>query len=458
MLKCLRIPRNIIRNIFRLLWRNSKFSLLLCVVVAGLYTVNHYTHSEIAISSMMRESGYHLNDTLTNALSDSPHTKKMERYLHNWMAENAIRGASIAIMKDQKLIYCKGLGWADKEKGIKAEAGNIFRIASASKLITAIGIMKLVDDGKLQLSDKVFGPEGILSQFTDLGDKRIKEITVRQLLDHTAGFSRRKGDPMFRTADIMKWEHLMTTPTADQLIDFQLRMKLRDKPGKNPQYSNIGYLILSRVIEEVSGQDYESYIQEHVLIPAGCYDMHLANNYYEERFPNEVKYYGNSSKDQIVSFDGSGEKKLREYGGNNIRGLMGAGAWVASAAELMRLVASVDGKPGVPDILSAKSVKEMKRIRTKKDFALGWARFRPKDGSLVRTGTMSGTSAFIELRKSGLSFVIITNTSHYTGPRFTNSLIQVMHTAMKKVPQWDTKRNLFVSSTSLTQKDTQKTE
>ena len=447
-MKYLHIFKVIIRNIFRMLWRNPKFTLVLILFIAVLVTVHLYTSPDEPKVAWYDKTGYHLNDSLTNALSDGQHTIKMERYLRKWMARNAIRGISIAIMKDQKLIYCKGIGWADKEKEIPVEAGNIFRIASASKLITAIGIMKLVDEGKLSLKDKVFGPEGILPQFTELGDKRIKDITVRQLLDHTSGFSRRKGDPMFRTADIIKWEQLESTPTPDQLIDFQLRMNLRDKPGKNPQYSNIGYLVLSRVIEQVSGQDYETYLKEHVLIPAGCYDMHLAHNYYEERYPNEVKYYGNSSKDKIESFDGSGEMKLREYGGNNIRGLMGAGAWVASAAEMMRLVASVDGKPNVPDVLSKKSVKEMRRIRSKKDFALGWARYHSKEKALVRTGTMSGTSAFIELRDKGLSFVIITNTSHYTGPRFTNSLINVMHTAMKQVPQWNTNLNLFESTSS----------
>ena len=441
----------IIRNILRLLLRNPKFVGVLCLFVVVLVVLRNYTKEEVVVKKTETEiAGYHLNDSLTNALSDYPETKKMERYIRRWMSQNAIRGVSIAIMKDQKLVYCKGLGWADKELEIPLEAGNILRIASASKLITAVGIMKLVDEGKLSLKDKVFGPKGILPEFTELGDKRIKDITVRQLLDHTAGFSRAKGDPMFRTADIMRWEKMDATPTANQLIDFQLRMKLRDKPGRNPQYSNIGYLILTQVIEKVAGQSYESYLKEHVLYPAGCYDMHLANNYYEERYVNEVKYYGSSPDDKIVSFDGSGKKKLREYGGNNIRGLMGAGAWVSSAAELMRLVASVDGKPGVPDVISLKSVKEMKRIRSKRDFALGWARYHSKEKALVRTGTMSGTSAFIELKEKGLSFVIITNTSHYTGPRFTNSLILVMHQAMKLVPHWNTSRDLFECTTPLT--------
>ena len=446
-MKFLHTTKIVIRNIFRLLWHNPKFSLVLCLIIISLVIVFLYpTSSESFEIKKYEDTRYHLNDSLSNSLSDCQNTEKMEKYIRQWMGRNAIRGVSIAIMKDQKLIYCKGLGWADKEKKVEADAGNVYRIASASKLLTAIGIMKLVDDGKLKLKDKVFGTKGILSEYTNLGDKRIQDITVRQLLDHTAGFSLRRGDPMFRTADIMKWEHLETTPTTHELIEFQLRMKLRDKPGKSPQYSNIGYLILSQVIEQVSGQDYESYLQEHVLNPAGCYDMHLANNYYEDRYANEVKYYGNSTKDKIVSFDGSGEMRLREYGGNNIRGLMGAGGWVASSAELMRLVASVDGKSRVPDILSKKSVKEMKHVKSDRDFALGWARYHAREKSLTRTGTMSGTSAFIELRERGLSFVIITNTSHYTGPRFTNSLISMMHSAMKYVPEWNTKLDLFVST------------
>lgn len=155
------ILRNILRYILRLLLRNPKYSLVLCLFVLVLTILHHYTNSTEEQTRTDPEEeifGYHLNDSLSNSLSDSKHTLKMERYIRRWMAQNAIRGVSIAIMKDQKLVYCKGLGWADKELEIPVEAGNIFRIASASKLITAVGIMKLVDDGKLSLKDKVFGP------------------------------------------------------------------------------------------------------------------------------------------------------------------------------------------------------------------------------------------------------------------------------------------------------------
>ena len=392
----------------------------------------------------IEELRYRLNDSLSNALSDLPATERMEQYITRWMSRNNIRGASLAVMKDEQLIYCKGFGWADKEQQVTADVGHIYRIASASKLITAVGILKLCDQGRLTLDSKVFGPEGILNQFTEIKDKRSEQITVRHLLNHTSGFSRRMGDPMFRIADVIEWEELDTTPTADELITFQLGMKLRCAPGGSAQYSNIGYLVLSRVIEQVSGMDYEEYLQTNVLWPAGCYDMHIARNYYEERYPKEVKYYGHDAE-TIESYDGSGKMRLREYGGNDIRGLQGAGAWVSSAVEMLRLVASIDGKAGVPDILSAESVAEMKRIRRDGDYALGWARYHAGSGTLVRTGTMSGTCAYIESKENGISYAFLTNTSSYRGASFTNSIGNMVHTAMSRVTEWPSDRDLFVA-------------
>lgn len=389
-----------------------------------------------------QEQGYHLNDSLSNADSDLETMEKMERYINRWMNRYNIKGASLAVMRNEQLIYCKGFGWADKELEREAEVGDIYRIASASKLITAIGIMKLCEQGRLGLDDKVFGAEGILNQFTEFRDKRAANITVRQLLNHTSGFSRSRGDVMFRIADVMEWENMVTTPTADELIAFQLSLRLRCNPGAAPQYSNIGYLVLSRVIEQASGQSYEQYLQENVLWPAGCYDMHIARNYYEERYPGEVKYYGHDDE-CIRSYDGSGALRPREYGGNDIRGLQGAGAWVASSVELMRLVASVDGKPGVPDIISQKSVAEMKCLGGR---TLGWADYVQGSGSLIRTGTMSGTCAYIDLRESGISYVFLTNTSHYRGATFTSSIGRMIRDAMTRVQDWPTERDLFVSA------------
>lgn len=387
---------------------------------------------------------YRLNDSLRNSLSDMKETERMERYIRNWMARNNLRGVSLAVMRDEKLIYAKGFGWADKEMEREAEAGDIYRIASASKLITAIGIMKLVDEGKLSTDQLVFGEKGILNEFTEFRDKQAAKITVEHLLNHTSGFSRRLGDPMFRSADVMRWTNKTSTLTADDLIRFQLSQRLRCAPGGSAQYSNIGYLVLSCIIERVSGMSYEQYLQTHVLRPAGCYDMHIARNYYEERYPGEVKYYGHDPGERIESYDGSGERRPREYGGNNITGLQGAGAWVCSAAELMRLVASIDGKPNVPDILTKRSIDQMRIPRQKGGFGYGWA--RAHGSVLTRTGTMSGTCSYIESRPNGLSFVLIANTSNYRGAKFTNRIGPTVRTALDRVKHWPEGRDLFTAT------------
>ena len=130
-------------------------SIILIIGVVIFFQRSCEDHKVVAV--IEEDHGYRLNDSLSNAISDLPTTEKMEQYIKRWMSRNNIRGASLAVMRNEKLIYCKGFGWADQEMEKLAEVGDIYRIASASKLITAVGIMKLCDEGKLTLDSKVFG-------------------------------------------------------------------------------------------------------------------------------------------------------------------------------------------------------------------------------------------------------------------------------------------------------------
>ncbi len=424
-----------------------KLLIVLLLMIAGL-TLTIRSCQPAANRHILTEEEeirYRLNDSIRNAFCDFKETERMERYLKNWMARYNIRGAQLAIMDNERLIYAKGFGWADQQDSVLLEAGDILRIASASKLITAIGVMKLCEEGKLTTESPVFGPQGILNDsiFLQYKDKRVPKITVHHLLNHTSGFSRRMGDPMFRSADLIRWTGSNRKLTEDEVIAFQLGLRLRDNPGGSAQYSNVGYLVLSRVIEEASGMTYEDYIRKHVLEPAGCYDMQIARNFHHEKHRRETTYYGHAPEDLIESYDGSGLMRPREYGGHNIEGLQGAGAWVCSAAELLRLVASIDGLPGVPDILSKESIQKMTTPNRKGDFPYGWARMQAKGGVLTRTGTMSGTSAYIKSRPGGVSYVLITNTSSYRGASFTNRIGQTIDNALTRVKEWPETVDLF---------------
>lgn len=98
-----------------------------------------------------------IHDIIHNYYSDLSETKRLDATIERFMNQWEIKGASLAIMKDGKLIYSKGYGYADEESQTKVDVSHIFRIASISKLITATGIMKLVESDKLSLEDKVFG-------------------------------------------------------------------------------------------------------------------------------------------------------------------------------------------------------------------------------------------------------------------------------------------------------------
>ena len=368
-----------------------------------------------------------LNLMLTNEMSEVQELagldKKMKNYLRKWF----IKGGSLAIMRNDSLVYAKGYGWAEEEKEIPMEPGHIMRMASVSKLITAVGVMVLQDKGMLSIKDTVFGPSGIL-QGTQLDslikDKNCHKITVEHLLRHQAGFYR---DPLFSSRDIMHLMQLDHAPEADDYFRFVLPKKLRFQPGEWQRYSNFGYLLLSRIIEEVSGKSYEDFIKEDVLRPAGVYDMHIAGIYYDDKRENEVRYYTHEGDGKFIEeYNNSGRIVERCYGGNNIPMLSGAGAWCGSPAELARLVASIDGRNEVPDIISKEAVEEMTGYYDKDTFSLGWNDTHPAKG-WSRTGTLSGTTALVKYFPDGECWILITNSSTWKGPgqaRYTDALFK----------------------------------
>lgn len=392
------------------------FSFTLAEAVLSLVAFRSRDYSPV---TEVPEDPVCLNEVLDNSLSDVDALKAMDRKIGLYLQKWDIRGASLAIMRNDSLVYAKGYGWADKEKGLEMNPGNILRMASVSKLITATGIMVLRDRGLLNLEDKVFGPSGILDSlpFTSvIKDPAYNKITVEHLLRHQGGFSR---DPLFSSNDVRVQMGLDHTPEAEDFYRLVLSRPLRFAPGSWQKYSNFGYLLLCEVISRVSGQNYVQFIQEEVLHRAGCYDMHIAGNYYQDKYPNEVKYYTHEGDGKYISeYNGSGKTVERCYGGNNITLLSGAGGWCASPSEISRLIASIDGKDEIPDIISKDAVDQMTRYIDQDTFSLGWNDTAPEKG-WTRTGTFSGTSALVRYFPDGECWVMITNTSTWKGYGFT---------------------------------------
>ena len=387
----------------------------------------------------------HLNEVIENDTTAFPALRGMDAAIEKYMAYWRLRGVSLSIMRNDSLLFCKGYGWADKEAGVEMSPAYIMRVASVSKLLTATAIMKLQEAGRLHLKDTVFGPSGILrdTAYTSvMKDPLYNLITVEDLLRHKGGFTASGGDPMFSTRTIMLQNHLDTPPDNIELMRIYLRRRLRFRPGTSQYYSNFGYLLLSKIIEQVSGLDYETYMRDSVLVPAGCYDMHIAHNYYEERYPGEVKYYNGADTLLVEEYNNSGRMVERCYGGSDVRALSGAGAWVTSTPELARFVASIDGRPGVPDIISGESVDAMTEWFDPETYSLGWNDTKPT-GEWTRTGTLSGTSALIKYYPDGECWIMVTNTSTWKGPVFTSYTAGLFKKLREKYSSKLPSRDLF---------------
>lgn len=384
------------------------------------------------------------SDTLTNRSSEwkalYPMDKEIELFMQKW----ELKGMSVAVTRNDSLLYAKGYGWADREAGDKMEATSIMRMASASKLITAVAIMKLCEQGKLNLDMKVFGHEGILndtSYTSAIRDQRIKEITVDHLLRHKGGFTLGAGDPMFNTKDIMAVKKLKTPPTNQELTKIVLGRRLGFMPGFGRRYSNFGYMLLSLVIEKVTGLSYWDYVDKEVLQPAGAYYFCPATNYYADRNKREVKYYPPDGE-LVEEYNGSGKMVERVYGGSNVNGLMGAGGWVASAADLARLVAAIDGDSRVGDVINANSVAAMTAHDDNDKMSRGWSEVDAK-GKWSRTGTLSSTHALIERFPDGECWVILTNSGVWIGHRFSRDLSRLVERLRSRYDKDLPRRNLW---------------
>lgn len=311
----------------------------------------------------------------------------VDKAVTDFMAKYTIPGVSIAVTKNEKLVYVKSYGKMSNTDNTPVKNNNLFRIASVSKPVTAVGIMKLLEANKLTLDSKVFGAGSILG--TDypsakLGD--VSDITVRHLLHHTTGAWPNNGtDPMFKQpayshSQLISWTLDNYNATADRGVY---------------KYSNFGYCVLGRIIEKLSGKSYEQFIKDEVLTPSGITTMRMGGNTVADRKPNEVLYTGqNGENPYIYDFP-----RMDSHGG-----------WIATATDLARFMTKVDGFGNKPDILKAATITTMTtRSVPSSNYASGWGVNDAKHW--WHTGSLPGTATEIIRANNGFSWVILCNSN-----------------------------------------------
>lgn len=352
------------------------------------------------------------NGTDTTHLPVQVDIKAVDSQVNVFMTTYNVPALSIAITKGEKLVYVKAYGLADKEKSQKADTGDLYRLASLSKQLTSVAIMKLLQQGKISLDATIFGAGGLLGEkYGKLPyGPHITEITVSQLLHHTSGgWGNSNNDPMFMNASL----------STDELITWTLNnMPLSHTPGSYYDYSNFGYCLLGRIIEKITGQTYEAAVKTLVLTPMGITDMTISGNTLADRLPKEVKYYGQYNEDPYAY---------------NIRRMDAHGGWLSTAKDLARFLVYVDGFPLRPDIISSQTLTTMiTPSAVNSEYACGWA---VNGSNYYHQGSLPGTATEQARTSDGYNFVILTNTRSLLN-NFSNDLDQIFWKALSKKPTW----------------------
>lgn len=345
--------------------------------------------------------------------------RQFQMFMHQWR----LPGGAIAVIKNDQLVYSRGYGWADVSARIPVQPDSLFRIASVSKLITATTILKLAQDHKLNLNDKVFN---ILSDLKPIDGKtvnpQIYNITILDLLHMSSGwFSAGAGhlDPMFGP-----WPRYMENAigknnlpaSCETMTRMMMSQSMRSRPGTAYVYSNMDYCILGLIVDKVTGYSdysylgYQNYVKNMILAPLDIHNMAIGSTRPEQRMPGEVDYYRYS----LESTEELANSTYLPYSTTDLLHKNFAnGGWVASAIDLAKFMHALSHRKILDEkSLSIMTAKPSYLRKPRNDyFAMGTKVYYMKDGVYwIQTGSFTGTNAMVVNKPDGTSIAVIFNT------------------------------------------------
>ena len=207
--------------------------------------------------------------------------REIDSYLNSLVTENKLSGA-VLVAKDGVAIASKAAGIANKATGAPIALNTKFNLGSMNKMFTAVAIAQLAQARRLSFDDL------ISKHLPDYPNKEVADkVTIHQLLTHTSGMG------LYWNEKFMAQREKLLTVAAH--LPLFASDPLLFQPGAKFQYSNSGYMVLGAIIEKISGQDYYSYVQEHIYKPAGMTDT----GFYEpgKEIPNLAIGYSKMSPD-----------------------------------------------------------------------------------------------------------------------------------------------------------------
>ena len=273
-----------------------------------------------------------------------PQLEALDRLMQDTMADHGISAGVLAVAFDDRVAYLRSFGWDDRDRTRPLPVDARLRLASVSKPITASIIRGLIADGRLSMSDKAFDvgqPGGGILQldpFPSLGDSRIADINVANLLMHRAGWDRALvGNHAFREVQIATELGVPSPPGPANVMRWVLGQPLEFTPGSRYAYSNLGYTTLGLIIEEVTGNTYEQEVERFFADLGYPGLVTLGRTFAADQDPLEPWYDGEDIGFAQNVFDPTGPFVRWPYGGWGHEGLFSMGGLVAPAGPLLAL-------------------------------------------------------------------------------------------------------------------------
>jgi CubicO group peptidase (beta-lactamase class C family) len=366
-------------------------------------------------------------------------------YMQQLMQANGIRAGALAVARDGKLAYARGFTWAEAGYPVTQPA-SLFRIASCAKPLTGIATMQIEEAFDLALTDTMQGFLGVEPPGGGAPvDSRWATVTVDDLLVHAGGWDRSLDgnmDPMFNDVNTVAAFSADLPATTGQIASFMAGQSLDFTPGTQSQYSNFGYSLLGRIIEQRTGLGYTEAVQAGVFAPLGVTRPDLGGSLVSQKVPGEVRYHPATPALRRSVLSPDRPWVPRQYGSWNQENLDSHGGWIAAAPDLAKVLASFDLGDDNP-IMSETTATTMWSgpLAGAPNTLRGWFRTTLPDAAganveaYVHNGWVPGASCLVLRRSDGLSFVLLLN-GDVPGALQTNPHGQALNAIANGIGSW----------------------
>ncbi|MGA3188040.1 MAG: serine hydrolase [Bryobacteraceae bacterium] len=364
----------------------------------------------------------------------------------------SIPGAALAVSRNGALLYARGFGYANVANATPVQPDSLFRIGSVSKTFTAIAVMELIQQGKIQLTQSAFSLLPNLTPLTGATlNPQLAGVTVQDLLNMTGGWDRSiVPDPVDNTLAISKATGLVNPLSCSEVIQYQLGLPLQHTPGSTYAYSNFGYCILGAIIQQVSGVDYVDFVRQNVLTPLGIQRAKQAEGLMSDTVNGEVTYYDYSGAPLATNlYNPTGPLVPAPYGNHDFLASEASGSWVATPIELLRFVNGIDGVNGGP-LLQPATIQLMETETAAFSgaafYGLGFDMHTTTSGGFnwFKDGGLPGTAAYLYKGANKVAFAVIFNSApsgaleESSTNTFESDYVNQIETAIAAVTTWPT--------------------